>query len=161
MKAVIQVLLMVLAVTTMAGCQSISNASSGVVGFFKGSATAQFAAKQAVQRGVWAYIDQDPATAQRVVDVTESMLVDLEGDLSQASISVIAAALRSRIEWGKLHPMDAQALNDLINAVEVEIRTRIEMSEVPPDTVLIVTTVLSWANETGRMALGGVPLGAV
>lgn len=114
------------------------------------SGTTRLVEQLVVYNAVSGYIGGDAAKAERVEAVTSAVLEQLEGDLAQATIQAIAAAVKARIDWSKLDPTNTLTVNALIDEIERALLERVDSGDLPPDTILAVRTVLQWANEAAK-----------
>lgn len=134
-------LFLLTAALSIAGCGTQGGSSS----------TARLVEQYAVYKAVQGYIKGDAEKAARVVTVIDDVLQLLEGDASQATVQFAADAVRSRVDWVKLDPVDQLMLRAIIDDVETELLARISTGEIAGNSLVAVRTVLTWAKESAAM----------
>lgn len=117
------------------------------------------AAKTAVQVATIKVIDEQPSRAQRVVAIADR-LDDLISDDATTSLDDVERRVRASIDWSGLDTAEKLVVNRLIDAVRLEIDTRLEADQLSADVLderdeLAVQQIIDWIRQAAQMSGAG------
>lgn len=92
------------------------------------------------------YVNDNQERAEDVLFVIEETRRDLNS-LEAVSIAKVGDFVRENILWQKLTPLEAVAVEGLIDRIQLSIRSEIENAELPADKLVLVRNVLDWIED--------------
>ena len=114
----------------LAGCQNSTQ-----------TLAAQFGVMLATEK----VVKDHPERAAKAVAIAEEVAKLAAGDTA-STVSMLIGVVRARIDWTKLTPTEATAVNLLLAAIETELNNRVNTGQVPADLVYKVGVVASWVK---------------
>jgi len=106
----------------------------------------------AVKVAVVLYIKGDTNKAQSIIKLVQKTRADI-GSVETISISGAAEFVRKNIVWRKLKPAEALVADMVINHVEAAIDAEIRNAQIPPDTLVLVHSVLDWVEQAAQLSV--------
>jgi hypothetical protein len=135
MKNKIIALTVGLALALSVGCQSTGNPDS--------SARNELLAQAAVVYATAKVIENNPAYGPRIAQIAGEVRAVAKGE-GFATVDLLLAFVRSKIDPTKLSPADTALVNLLLDAVRIELVARLGALELPSDKMLVAEKVAGW-----------------
>jgi len=101
---------------------------------------------------VAAFAAKEPEHLPRLADIAGQIRLQA-ADGAFSSVDAVFAAVREKIDWEKLHPADRPLIEDLLAALEAELRQRIPQVELASAHLLTVAEVAGWIEDSARARL--------
>lgn len=127
---------------TLSGCGTINNFVQD------NERTARVATTYATLKA----IKGDPVRAQRVLTITERVLVYAH-DTAYLTVDALVTAIRAEINWDSLDDADTLLYNELLIFLGDSLKEHFEGNAIPPEMVVTLDVVGEWVTNTARMYL--------
>lgn len=123
-------------ITLMAACSSLTVPHT-------------FTAQLLVQQSTLRVIQDDPARAERVLEITTSIRPDIETD--SVELGLLDATVREQINWERLSIADAMLLDSLLVEARAQLEMRFGTGLLDPEARESVARVLDWVDNAAEL----------
>jgi len=107
-----------------------------------------------IQYAVLEYIDGDAETAERILAVTDALQGNTTS-LEAVTIDALVAAARDTVPWEAMTPPQIVLANQLIGFIEGQIRRRVDVGQLSPESLASVDLMIGWISQAASLSLAG------
>ena len=108
-----------------------------------------FKAQLLVQQSTLRVIQDDPARAERVLEITAQIRPDIEADT--VALGLLDEAVREQINWERLTIADAMLLDSLLIEARNQLELRFGTGLLDPEARESIARVLDWVDNAAEL----------